>query len=173
MSKLAIIVIAACLYLGGCGRDYTVVKAERRVTPQSDRTTPSNKSASQERSSRYVTDGLILYRQGNNVEARQCFHQALKADSASWLAHYCLALTLSKDENWERALDHLRTSLEFAPADKRTRSLIHLAMGQIRESQGSYGRARQHYRTALNLHPESSGAVEGLKRIAELSQTGR
>jgi len=173
LGKLTVIVITACLFLGGCGRDYTVVKAEFRETPRSGRDTTPEEWAFREQSSQYVTDGLILFRQGNNVKARQCFQQALETDSASWLAHYCLGLTLSKDESWDNALDHLRSSLEYAPADKRTRSLIHLAMGQIRESQGSYGRARQHYRTALNLHPESSGAVEGLKRLAELSQTGK
>ncbi len=173
MSKLTIIAVAAGLILGGCGRDYTVVKAKLSERHQSDGNTSSEEMASREQSSQYVTDGLILFRQDNNDKARHCFQQALEADGASWLAHYCLGLTLSKDESWDNALDHLRSSLEYAPPDKRTRSLIHLAMGQVRESQGSYGQARQHYRTALNLHPDSSGAVDGLKRIAELSQTGK
>jgi tetratricopeptide (TPR) repeat protein len=173
LGRLAIVVSMACLLLGGCGRDYTVVKAQPKERHKLDRATPPEELASREQSSQYVTDGLILFRQGDNVKARHCFQQALETDGASWLAHYCLGLVLSKDESWDTALDHLRASLEYAPADKRTRSLIHLAMGQVRESQGSYGQARQHYRTALNLHPESSGAAQGLKRIAELSQTGR
>lgn len=118
---------------------------------------------------RHLQDGLILYRQGNHRSARQEFEQTLVIDSQSWLAYYYLGLIDKNDENFESARRQFDLSLQYAPQDKRSRSLVYIAAGECWESQQDYGRARLKFLMAQNLHPQSAAAEAGLRRIEKVA----
>jgi tetratricopeptide (TPR) repeat protein len=162
----------AALAVAGCSKEYTVVKAHEQAGGASVPATLPDGQSGDEGLSQDLKDGLILYRQGQNARAIDLFEKAIMADNTNWLGHYYLGLALTKETAYQGALRQFRASLKFA-ADNRSRSMVYVAMGETWEAQGELGRAKQNYHTALNLHPESSGAQSGLKRLAEVSQLTR
>lgn len=154
----------------GCTQRITVVKAglENREIQTSNRTSQPNSSDPTYDSC--LSDGLILFRQGDYEGARRLFEHAININATGWQAHYYLGLTLNKEGKHSLARASFQASLAFAPNDKRTRSLIYIAMAEGWEKQGNLGQAKLNYITALNLCPESSSAVDGLERVERLHQ---
>lgn len=152
----------------GCTQRITVVKARQ---DKLDRQTFSHKNqpdSSDQAYDNYLSDGLILFRQGDFEGARRLFEQAISADITGWQAHYYSGLALCKKQEHTLAQNSFNYSLTYAPTDKRTRSRIYLAMAENWEKQGKLGQAELNYITALNLFPDSSPATAGLERVERL-----
>jgi Tfp pilus assembly protein PilF len=151
------------LFIIGCGKQMTVTRAKliegagpaTSVSPASERS---------------FSDGLSLYRADKLDAAAGYFRQAVKADPTNWQAHYFLGLVYRKQFDRTAAVAALHAALTHAPKERRERALIYLALGELWEQQGDLSRAELSYRTALNLHPGSSRAQSGLRRLEQLSQ---
>lgn len=148
-----------------CSRNLVVIKTNRVASSPALKEQGANSSKAE----RHLQDGLILYRQGNHRAARQEFEQTLTIDPQSWLAHYYLGLIDKNDENFESARRQFDLSLQYAPQDKRSRSLVYIATGECWELQLDYGRAKMKYLMARNLHPQSAAAEAGLRRIEKVA----
>lgn len=121
-------------------------------------------------SEKSFSDGLSLYRAGELEKATVYFHQAVESDSANWQAHYFLGLIYLEQFNESSAELALQAALSHAPDENRERALVYLALGELWEQRGDIPQAKLSYHTALNLHPGSSRAISGLKRLEQLSQ---
>jgi len=167
MLKLLPVLLSLAI-VTGCSQRMTVVKARQ---DKLDRQTFSHKSqpdSSDRAYDGYLSDGQILFRQGDFEGAGRLFEQAINVNITGWQAHYYLGLTLSKKQEHSLAQSSFNSSLTNAPTDKRTRSRIYLAMAESWEKQGKLGQAELNYITALNLYPDSSPATAGLERVERL-----
>jgi Tfp pilus assembly protein PilF len=150
----------------GCGGGMRATKA-KLVQPVAEQSAPEEISA---RSEEYFSDGLSLFRAGQDEAAAGYFVQALQVDSSNWKAHYYLALVRRKSSETRSALASLHAALTFAPQRGRDRSMIYLALGELFEELKDFSRALLSYRTALNLYPGSERARAGLNRVEQLTQ---
>ncbi len=156
-----------------CTQRITVVKAKLEDSQVRTRDYTSQSDLSEPAYDNYLNDGLILFRQGNFQGAHSLFKRAVDTDTAGWQGYYYSGLALGKLEKHALAQSSFLSSLTYAPDDKRTRSLIYLAMAEGWEKQGKLGRAELNYITALNLCPDSSPATNGLERIQLLRLRSR
>jgi len=161
---LVIVLLAAA----GCNRRMTTTKA-RLVQPQpaADQSAPKALSPQSEEC---FDNGLSLFRAGRDEAAVDFFVRAVVADSSNWKAHYYLALVHKKHAAQRAALASLHAALTFAPDQRRDRSMIYLALGELFEQLEDFSRAQLSYRTALNLYPGSDRALAGLNRVEQLTQ---
>ncbi len=159
--------------LAGCGSKYSTVEAEEQKRQQPDPADQPTESRWDNDSDHGLGDGLMLYRQGNLDAAQLFFEEVVAGNHVHWLAHYYLGLVHCKNKSYGQAIAQLHLSLDQAPRDNRSRALIYVALGECFERNGESGRAEQHYRTALNLHPQSSPAQDGLERLRALTQVDR
>lgn len=148
-----------------CSRKLVVVKTTR--TPSGP--VSQEQGLSDSVAGRHLRDGLILYRQDNHPAARREFEQTLVIDPQSWLAYYYLGLMNKNVEQFDSARRQFDLSLRYAPQDKRSRSLVYVAVGECWELQQDYGRARMKFLMAQNLHPQSAAAEAGLRRIEKMA----
>ena len=151
------------LIIAGCGQQMTVTKANLIGESASADSVSSD-------SERSFKDGLSFYRSDKLEAAAKYFRQAVEVDSTNWQAHYFLGLVYRKQIDGKAALIALHSALTYAPDEGRERALVYLALGELWEQQGDLSRAELSYRTALNLHPGSSRAQSGLRRLEQLSQ---
>jgi len=156
-----------------CSHNMTVVKARQDKLDSQTFSYKSQPDSSDRAYDGYLSDGLILFRQGDFEGARRLFEQAISVNITSWEAHYYLGLALSKKQEHTLAQSSFNSSLTYAPNDKRTRSRIYLAMAESWEKQGRLGQAELNYITALNLCPDSSPATAGLERVEQLRRRSR
>jgi tetratricopeptide (TPR) repeat protein len=154
----------------GCSQRITVVKARQDKLDSQTFSHKSQPDSSDRAYNGYLSDGLILFRQGDFEGARRLFEQATSVNITGWQAHYYLGLALSKKQEHALAQSSFNSSLTYAPTDKRTRSRIYLAMAESWEKQGKLGQAELNYITALNLYPDSSPATAGLERLRRQSR---
>ena len=168
--KLFIIFVLILSFLAGCGKQYKVVRTHQKTENREKAESFLDEKSSDVSDDRYFNDGLILYRQGQNKRARIQFEKSINFYQKNWLAYYYLGLIMSKEGVYPKAILQFNQSLKYAPGEKRSRSLIYVAIGESWEYQGEYGKATQNYQMALNLYPESVAAKEGLNRVAELSK---
>jgi tetratricopeptide (TPR) repeat protein len=166
-------VLLSLAIVTGCSQKITVVKARQDKLDSQTFSYKSQPNSSDPAYDGYLSDGLILFRQGEFEKARYFFEQAIGANITGWQAHYYLGLTLCKKQEHSLAQNSFNSSLTYAPNDKRTRSRIYLAMAESWEEQGNLGQAELNYITALNLFPDSSPATAGLKRIERLRRQSR
>lgn len=157
-----ICVLFLTLALAGCSNTYTVTRARQtqavtKIT--GDQNEPAAKSYS-------ISDGLILYRQGDAVGALANFKAAIANDSSNWLAHYYMGLISYESQQYNQALYSLNDALRFGPRSGRERAMIYVALGLNWEEQGYSSKAFQSYHTAINLDENSVTARDGLKRTA-------
>ncbi len=168
-----IYILGVCLamVLAGCGRQFTVIKAELQP---SKATVGQSESASQVSAELEdaVREGLILFRQGDLKGALRQFHKAHLMDSADWEPPYYLGLTYYRQEDCRLAVQYLHISLDLAPGEKRTRSLVYAALAETYEALGELGKAELHFRTALNLNPDLDRAASGLHRLHGRAERG-
>ena len=170
MHKLFIIFILILFYLAGCGKQYKVVKTHQKTGEGEIAEKFIDNNSSDVADDRYFHDGLILFRQGQNKRARIQFEKSIDYYQKNWLSYYYLGLIMNKEGIYPEAISQFHLSLKYAPGEKRSRSLIYVAIGESWEYQGEYGKATQNYQMALNLYPESVTAKEGLNQVAELSK---
>lgn len=170
MQKLFILFILILSFLAVCGKQYTVVKTHQKTDAPDKVESFLDEKSSDVADDRYFSDGLILFRQGQNQRARVQFQKSIDFYQNNWLAYYYLGLIMSKEGIYPKAISQFHQSLKYAPGEKRSRSLIYVAIGETWEYQGEYGKATQNYQMALNLYPESVTARDGLNRVAELSK---
>jgi len=169
MAKFITILAFIAIFVG-CAQRITIIKA-RYKSSESMISDPKNQPySSRPTYDNYLNDGLILFRQGDSRGACRLFECAIDIDSINWRAYYYLGLTLSSEGEYDLARNSFNSSLAQAPNDKRTRSLIYLALAESWEKQGELGQAELNYITALNLYPNSSPATDGLRRIGQLRQ---
>lgn len=157
----------------GCSQRMTVVKAKQDKLDSQTFSYKSQPDSSHPAYDSYLSDGLILFRQGDFERATDLFEQAISINKTGWQAHYYMGLALSKKQKHALAQSSYNYSLTYAPNDKRTRSRIYLAMAESWEKQGNLGQAELNYMTALNLFPDSSPAMAGLERIQQLRRQSR
>ena len=160
---------ATFLMLYACGNRMTVTRAAL----ESGNNTPDDAQPSPEitelPADPLLNEGLSLFRSGDFGLALEKFKMSLAIDSTNWLSCYYHGLSQVKLGVPSAAGRSLHRSLEYAPADKRLRSRIYTALGETREMQGEYQRAKLDYLTALNLNPESADAQEGIDRIESIT----
>ena len=167
MLKLLPVLLSLAI-ITGCTQRMTVVKARQDKLDSHISDSKNQPNMSDRAYDSYLSDGLILFRQGNFEGARRMFEQAINANITGWQAHYYLGLALNKKQEHSLAQNSFNSSLTYAPNDKRTRSRIYLAMAESWEKQGKLGQAKLNYITALNLFPDSSPATAGLERVEQL-----
>ncbi len=165
------LIIAAALGLwAGCSQRIQLVKARRLDPPQEMDQRDEREPHASSSYDRLIEDGLVLYRRADLKGARRLFERATAIDSTYWLGHYYLGLALTDAGEHAQARADLLSSLDYAPRDKRIRSLIYVALAECWESQGNMGQARLNFLTALNLDPASAPATQGLERVTPPAQ---
>ncbi len=166
-TKRAVLVI--CLFIiTGCSRHFTVIRAQQKTgNPTVQNTNTSTTERSFEETMR---EGLILFRQGNMEASQLQFEKAIEQSPYNWRGYYYLGLVLTKKEQYAPASSRLFNSLDYAPEDKRERSLIYVAIAENYEAQGEFGKAELNYHTALNLNPNSQQARNGMLRLKRRAQ---
>ena len=169
MLKLLPVLLSLAIVIG-CTQRITVVKARQDKLDSQTFSYKNQPDSSDRAYNGYLSDGLILFRQGDFEGARRLFEQATSINITGWQAHYYLGLALSKKQEHALAQNSFNSSLTHAPTDKRTRSRIYLAMAENWEKQGKLGQAELNYITALNLYPDSSPATAGLERLRRQSR---
>ncbi len=163
-------VLLSLAIAAGCSQRMTVVKARQDKLDRQTFNYKSQPDSSDQAYENYLSDGLILFRQGDFEGEHRLFEQATSVNITGWQAHYYLGLALSKKQEHALAQSSFNSSLTHAPTDKRTRSRIYLAMAENWEKQGKLGQAELNYITALNLYPDSSPATAGLERLRRQSR---
>jgi pentatricopeptide repeat protein len=156
-----------------CSHKMTVVKAKQEKLGGHNSGHKIESGLSDPAYDSCLSDGLILFRQGDFEKARRLFEQAISANITGWQAHYYLGLVFDRKQEYALAQRILNSSLTYAPDDKRARSRIYLAMAESWEKQGKLGQAKLNYITALNLCPDSPPATAGLERIERLHRQSR
>jgi len=169
LTAIALLLITV-LITSGCSRNFTVVKTQPKVQDDQPGRTQYDPDRVPSAAEEQLHEGLILFRGGNTKEARQMFEQAIVADPDGWSGHYYLARLMIRQEQYRDAIDELYLGLDLAPDEPRTRSNIYRSLAECLELQGQYTQAELHYRTALNLFPESTPAREGLSRLQSVRQ---
>ncbi|HOD67481.1 MAG TPA: tetratricopeptide repeat protein [candidate division Zixibacteria bacterium] len=159
------------LVLGGCSGGMVTTKAVRVDGPPTAADSADSAAVlpadTDEQFRSLVSDGFMLYRQQRYPEAVAVLRRAVARHPDHWEPFYALGLIRCAAEDYATAEAFLSESLDLAPPDSRIRSQIHLARARNFEAQARYGRAEQSYRAALALHPESSDARDGLRRLTE------
>lgn len=170
--------ILICLYTAlrlmvfcvGCSGDLTTIRATRAESrPPVDNAAIDTAAVTlrQEQFDSYMSDGQMLYRQGKYAESTAALRTAVALDPDNWQPYYFLGLVKTQTGEFAVAEAFLQESLDLAPTDNRIRCQVYLALGENCESQARYGRAQQHYQTALNIHPDSDAARQGIERIKQ------
>ena len=163
------------LFTTGCSGDLVTTRALPAEQPLAA-TFPVTDSLSVARHAEFaslLTDGQMLFRQEKYGEAVTLLRRAVALDPNHWQPYYFLGLVKSQSEEFGVADAFLKTSLELAPKDNRLRCQIYVALGENCEAQALYGHALQHYHAALELHPGSDVARQGLERLDHHKLSGR
>ncbi len=158
------------LFCVGCSGDMVTTRAQRGAELHPavvSGFTDSVAVAESEEFAALLTDGQMLFRQEKYGEAVAILRQAVALDPRHWQPYYFLGLVKTQTEEYGVADAFLTTSLDLAPPDNRVRCQVYLALGENCEAQALYGQAVRHYRTALDLHPGSDVARQGLARLSD------
>ena len=166
-----VILLTAILIAGGCSRNFTVVKAQSKANTNQQGRTQYDPNRVPSAVDEQLHEGLILFREGRYDEAQGLFEEAIAADPDGWSGHYYLARLMIHQKKYDPAIDELYLALDLAPDEPRTRSNIYRSLAECLELQGQFTKAELHYRTALNLFPESTPAREGLSRLQSVHQS--
>lgn len=153
------------LIAGGCSRNFTVVKAQPKAQVNQQDRTQYDPDRVPSTTDEQLHEGLILFREGRYTEAQGLFEQAIAVEPDDWSGYYYLARLMIRQENYAVAIEQLYFALDLVPDEPRTRSNIYRSLAECLELQGQFTKAELHYRTALNLFPESTPAREGLSRM--------
>jgi len=166
----AVVLLTVILIAGSCSRNFTVVKAQPEAKGHQKRRTQYDPNRVPSAVDEKLHEGLILFRAGHYSEAQELFEQVIAADPSGWSGHYYLARLMIHLERYTPAIDELYLALDLAPDKPRTRSNIYRSLAECLELQGNFTKAELHYRTALDLFPESTPAREGLSRLQSFHQ---
>lgn len=116
-----------------------------------------------------VRKSLSLYHQGRFDDSRAVLASLLADDPTFWQAYFVMGLIDYKQQKYSETERDFQTALVFCPSDKRVRAAVYSALALTLEKTGQYGRAKQHFLTALNLDPGSHQARLGLQRLTALT----
>lgn len=159
-----ILILFLALVLAGCSNTYTVTRAKRIDNQTMTKEIGRGKKPPADNSS--LSDGLILYRQGDASGAQKIFKAVLADNPGNWLAHYYFGLISYENQQYSQAFNALNEALKFGPDRGRERAMIYVILGQNWEEQGFNSKAYLSYHTALNIDKNSITARDGLKRTA-------
>lgn len=124
----------------------------------------------------YACEGVIGWRSANALGVTQRLialapglanAHALRAIALDRRADYLDYLSKEAQDLHKEANAEAQKALELDP----TAVAAHVALGEIEESQGNFAKSEHHFRRALEIDPENSGALHGHGQL--LRQVGR
>lgn len=166
---VTLVILFALLSLN-CGKKPKIIKA-KYITEKEYQILSGYRQESVNSSFNYVfSQGVTLFQKERYDSARTVFVNALAFNNRAWRVYYFLGLIATRTQEYRKAEINLLTSLKYVSDDRKARSLLYLALGENYEQQENYGKAEQHFITALNLNPGSTSAKQGLRRLELVNQ---
>lgn len=167
MAKISTyIVILIGLTIIGCGRKATVIKARQVQSHQRIIAAELNR-VSQSEWGQALAQAYKSQAEGDFQYSELLLREIISINKDFWLCHFLLGQMEADNSAKDKALHHFYNSLFSAPDRQEVRSLIYLAIAQTFESNHDPARARQHYRTALELDPLCLVARQSLQNMSE------
>jgi tetratricopeptide (TPR) repeat protein len=99
-------------------------------------------------------------------EARESLAEGLKHDSSTWLAEYAEGVMASCEEDYPKAVAHLRVSLSLNPDYSSIRYVLAFVLAR----QGSLSAARDEYRIYLQGDTDPSYAAKAREAVAAINE---
>jgi tetratricopeptide (TPR) repeat protein len=112
----------------------------------------------------YKAQGVILYRQKRFEEAAEAYRRGLAHGGAE--AQFLLGATLKRLGRADEAEAPLIEAVRLDPRHAQA----HARLGEIYAARGDAGRARDHFRRALDADPDNTTARTGLERLGGASR---
>lgn len=160
------LVILIGLTIVGCGRKATVIKA-RQVQSHRRIIAAELNRVSQNEWGQTLAQAYKSLAEADSQYSELLLREIVSINKDFWLCHYLLGQMEAENSAKDKALHHFYASLSSAPDRQEVRSLIYLAIAQIFESNHDPDRARQHYRTALELDPLCLVARQSLQNMSK------
>jgi len=98
----------------------------------------------------YFARGDQLFQKGENAQAREQWHEAIRIDPHHLIAHYNLGLSFLQDETFDEAEKEFREVLHIDPDDPDA----HRGLAEVFDQQGELEHAIYEYRELLRLCPK-------------------
>lgn len=104
----------------------------------------------------------------STLEARKRFLKALELKEDHLESLKELAHLAQVDEDYEQAVDYLKTALKHDPEDAQACS----ELGDLYEAQGKLAEAQQYWTKTIELEPEGDAAEYAREKLAEGAESG-
>ena len=149
------IVLALCLCSFVCGCQHTRVQAKRAMANEI-----KARQQGQERAKALYEESMDAYQNSDLELAQKKLRRAVAEDSRHGGAWLALGVVEFQRRRFFQAAEAFDRAVHLLP----TRYEPRFNLGSVFESVGRYGKAIEHYRTALDLSPDQVEVMENLAR---------
>ena len=148
-----------------CGKNIRITTC-RQINSPSPETHASIIGKAQEK---YLTSATRWYENRQNDSALVDLHKAYADNPSNWRIYYLYALLALDAQRPIMAQEYGNQALILAGTDKPTRALLYAVLGLAEEQRSRYGEAKAHFMTSLRLDDSCRTALDGLKRLQQLT----